>query len=517
MTTQLTQSLSLLKALVFSMGILAMLSACQPDAQVASFEAIPLKLDQENQLNEQKALNSGTQSLNRYHSVIRELDELSMHYDADRKKLALDLQQKTAGASSLQIPNIDIQYLVPLLPYSHAPQIDAFDKANLLLAEFARNGISMSYHEKNEVLPYFYAGADFFNDEAEFVYTAQGEIMPNKQVRPKRMSVVNNCLDPCLWELNASDAVGEMYHAWVNIPEALYYSMIKDQNGIENEATELSTFINHPPSLEEIPLELDRLRSVGKELLSTEAAIASSKEIGAYSTQDSRRKVQRGFYRMMRDSARFSPKTFGEMEAGDIFDLHSFKAPGIYDQHTRMQVSYNPDWEKVTIRQVEPKTSYGGKHDSYGKFGYIELELKSHDGKNSIIAGNIPVELLVFNEDYKIPAFGAGVLSSSERVERRFLRLQSSSYPYYAYMAKNVGEQQFLLNNHEIGYEQIYLRPFQKDQKTYLRVTVVSYERIVDLLEVEIPLDQDLTNKIIKASEAYKPPVYEVYTDTNII
>jgi len=84
-------------------------------------------------------------------------------------------------------------------------------------------------------------------------------------------------------------------------------------------------------------------------------------------------------------------------------------------------------------------------------------------------------------------------------------------------MAKNVNGKQFLLNNHEIGYEQIYLRPFQKDQKTYLRVTVVSYERIVDLLEVEIPLDQDLSEKIIRASEAYKPPVYEVYTDTNII
>ena len=58
-----------------------------------------------------------------------------------------------------------------------------------------------------------------FNNEAEFIYTSQGEIQPNKQVRPKRMSVVNNCLDPCLWEINASDAVGEMYHAWLDMPD----------------------------------------------------------------------------------------------------------------------------------------------------------------------------------------------------------------------------------------------------------------------------------------------------------
>ena len=171
----------------------------------------------------------------------------------------------------------------------------------------------------------------------------------------------------------------------------------------------------------------------------------------------------------------------------------------------------------VEFFEVEPLTSYGGKHDGYGKFGYLEIHLKSSTNKESIIAGNIPIQLLVFSEDYKIPAFGVGVLASSELVERRFLRLNEGPYPHYAYLAKEKDNQLFLLNNHPVGYEQIYLRPFQKEGKTYLRMTIVSYERIVDLLEFNIPIEGELLKRIQQASATYKPPIYEVYQDTNIL
>lgn len=489
---------------------------CNTSPSTVSYTNIPVQLDQEMALDSTKALNAGTQSLNRYHSVMRDLDRLKINYHPSSGMLDFQLGNEEE-APALFIEQLSRQYLVPLLPYAHAREIDEFDKANLLLAEYARNGISMSYQESNEVLSHFRAREDFFNEESEFLFTSLGEVAPNTAVRPKRMSVVNNCLDPTLWEMNASDAVGEMYHAWFQLPSDLYFTMIKDQNGISNPAEELENFMRNPPGLDHIPLELDRLRKVKTVLGEDQPEIASSKKIGAYSTQDSRRKVQRGFYQLLRKGTPFQAESFGDLQTLDVFDMHSFKAPGIYDKHKRTQVNYQPDWDKVIFRKVEPQTSYGGEHDDFDDFGFLEIELVSSQYQQSMIVGNIPVQLLVMSEDYKIPAFGAGVLASSERVERRYLRLQSSSYPHYAYLAANRDGQQFMLNNHPIGYEQIYLRPFIENDQMFLRFTVVSYERIVDLLEFNIPLSSELSKQIRKASEMYQPPIYEVYTDTNIL
>lgn len=494
--------------------LVGLLCSCQTPPTSTEVEPITLQLDQELLLDSTKALNSGTQSLNRYHSVLRNFNQVAVDYRSG--KLALSMQTES-GEKALQVYNIDGDFLVPLLPYNHAKMADEFDLANLVLAEYARNGVDLSYQPENKEFGYFNSPSQIFDEEGEYVFTPEGEVLPNPEVKPKRFSVVNNCLDPGLWELSASDAVGEMYHGWFQLPPALYYAMIRDQNNLQNDPEAIRTFMENPPAFSEIPLDLNRFRKEKKELLSTQASVAGDKQIGGYSTQDSRRKVQRGFYQILREYQPIQLSSFAELQVGDIFDMHSFRPPGIYDHQARMQVPYRPEWNQVRIREVEPSTSYGGKHQGFGQFGYIELELANDQNQQRIIVGNIPVSLLVLSEDYKVPAFGAGVLSSSELIERRHLRLQQGPYPHYAYLAEHRDGKNYLLNNHPEGYEQIYLRPFEEEGQLFLRFTVVSYERIIDLLEFNIPVSGDLAQRIRAASSQYQPPIYEVYTDTNIL
>lgn len=469
--------------------------------------------EEEEKISENKVLSSSTQSLNRYHSVLRELPQTHFEYDAKRQEIELSLSN---DQEQLQLKNIDARFLLPLLPYPHKKRIDDFDKANLLLAEFARNGISLSYQTDNSAFGFFSASAGLFNDEGEYYYHTEG-IQPNRGVRPKRFSITNNCLDPGLWELNATDAVGEMYHAWFSLPEDRYQQMVKDQNGLENSVEELADFVANRQHFAGIPLDLARLREVRGEYLTSRAQLSQDKALGAYSSQDSRRKVQRGFFRILREGEAVALDKLEELQTGDAFSLHSFQAPGVYRTADRTTIPHNANWEEIVLREVSPKTSYGGRHEDFGKYGYLELELFAKDKSQSIIAGNIPIQLLVLGEDYQIPAFGAGVLPASEPIERRYLRLQQGPPPAYAYLTQLQDGKQFMLNNHPAGYEQIYLRPFLQKQQLMLRITIVSYERIVDLLEFVVPITGPLAEKINKASEEYQPPIHLVYQDSNIL
>ena len=80
-----------------------------------------------------------------------------------------------------------------------------------------------------------------------------------------------------------------------------------------------------------------------------------------------------------------------------------------------------------------------------------------------------------------------------------------------------IGQQRYVLNNHEYGVEQVFVRPFRRDDQVFLRLTLVAYERIVDLLELEIPLPEELATRVERASEAYRPPSFRVYADSNIL
>jgi len=471
-----------------------------------------LALDQEEKQGPNKVLTSSTQSLNRYHSSLREFSEANLVYDAANKTISLQLIRDD---QTMTLNKINSKFLLPLLPYKHESTINDFDKANLTLAEFARNGVSLSYQENNTKFGFFNASPNLFNDEAEYFFNGT-EMEPNRKVKPKRFSIINNCLNPGLWELSGSDAVGEMFHSWFTLPSEQYFEMVKLENNIDNPSQALKTFIETNDVFNQIPAQLYKLRSIEKELLQSKARLAANKAIGAYSSQDSRRKVQRGFYRIFRDSQEIQASKFGDLQSGDIFSLHSFKNPGVYDSKDRMKIEFSPNWEKTIIRAVKPLTTYGGKHDAYGKYGYLEIELFSKDESQSIIAGNIPIALLGYGEDYRIPAFGVGVLDASEPIERRFLRVEKGQFPHYAYLLEKNASGDLLINNHLTGYEQIYFRPVLIGQDLSLKMTIVSYERIVDLMEFEIPITGDLKDKIKKACTEYKKPIHEVYQDSNI-
>lgn len=410
--------------------LIGSITTCKSDSQDSFSVVSDLAFEQEQKIGENKVLTSSTQSLNRYHSSLRGFSNTKLSYDADRRTINLNFEKEE---QKLSLNNIDARFLLPLLPYDHSAVIDDFDKANLTLAEFARNGISLSHQDDNTEFGFFNGSDQLFNDEAE--YSFDGSTMkPNQKVRPKRFSIVNNCLNPGLWELSASDAVGEMFHSWFTLPTEKYFSMVKKENNIENSAEELKTFVETNDIFQSIPAKLDILRSVDRVILETTASLSQTKEIGAYSSQDSRRKVQRGFFKILRNQQEVQASTFSDLQAGDIFSLNSFENPGVYNRKKRMEIVFDPEWEKVTCSIVNPKTTYGGQHNKYGSNEYLEIELFSKDKSRSFIAGNIPIQLLAFGEDYRIPAFGAGVLDASENIERRYLRLKEGPYPHYAYL-----------------------------------------------------------------------------------
>ena len=174
------------------------------------------------------------------------------------------------------------------------------------------------------------------------------------------------------------------------------------------------------------------------------------------------------------------------------------------------------EWDTAIIRSVNPTTNYKENEHKFETEAYIEIEIQSKNKDRALIIGNIPTALLVHNRDFKIPSFGVGVFQASEFAERRYLRVTEGPNPSYSFLAAIKDDDYFLLNNHAEGLEEIYLRPFIKNDRTWIRMTVVSYERIIDLFEYEIPLNPELENIILKNSKGFRAPAYETYQDHNL-
>ncbi len=479
------------------------------------YQSGEINIDQED-LVAGEALNPSTQSINRYSSSARDLSLVEVEFVKGKNLLSLTLTNEDDD-HQIYAKNLDIRYLVPLLPYEHDEEPDDFDLANLMLAEYSRNGVSLSYQDSNTKFGVFNATDNLFSSKDEYIYE-NGMVRPNKDVRPVRFNVTNNCLNPGLWELSAQDTVGEMYHAWFDFPIDTYFDMLRKVNGLDISNLNLYLALRYKKDLSYTEVKLERLRKKGPLLVRAKAELNGDKNIGSYSTQDSRRKAQKGFFSVIRGGVKVQPEIFSQLEPGDKFQMHKFVSPGIYSSSENEMVSFDPDWKNVTIRKVTPLTQYPDSNTTLDSAGYIEIELKKDDGSEAIVLGNIPLSLLVFQDDYRIPAYGVGVLPSSELIERRYFRIKGGPLPHYAYqMSKNANGKWTLMNNHEAGLEQIYLRPFEKDNKIYLRITLVSYERIVDLLELVVELEGELENTIRTASENYSPPIFRVYKDANII
>jgi hypothetical protein len=497
---------------VLTTCVLLALAGCKKPDLVAG--AVPLKLDQEQRLKDQP-LSASTQSVNRYRSVIKEFDTVDVKLDG-HGRLGVSFREKGAPSDKLAFENIDARFLFPLLDYPHGKQLTPFDKANLMLAEYSRNGVELALQDQNDEYGYTRAHG-LFNDDEEYQFQ-NGQVVPNPGARPKRTSLVNNCLYPGLWELNAADSVGEMYHAWMSLPEKDYFAMLRRINDFTATDEELHTALNYQKELPRIALELDKLRAPGRAWPSLAVAVNGDKPVASYSTQDSRRKVQRKFYRVERNGVVINPVKFADLQAGDLFQFYSFIPPGIYTDQTPRTVPYEPIWSTATLTEVTPKTAYPGmpvRHDY--PLGALELDLRSQDGKRALVIGNLPIDLIVEQEDYDIPGFGVGVQRASEPIEKRYLFYKDGPAPVYAYSAFVRDGKLELANNHEQGLEQIYLRAVRRGDQVVLRITLVAYERIVDLLELEVVLPPELAAKVRKATAAYQRPLWRSFSDTNLL
>jgi hypothetical protein len=483
-------------------------------AHDVEMRAVALHLDQEQRLADQP-LSASTQSINRYRSLLSRFDAVDVAFDAGRRRLRVGFNEHGQPSGALSYENVDGRFVVPLLPYAHGRTLTPFDKANLMLAEYSRSGVELSLQERNSEYGYVRSHG-LFNDDEEYRFE-NGKIVPNPGARPKRMSLVNNCLFPELWELNASDSVGELYHAWLTLPEQGYFELVRAVDGIAAPDDELRATLGYQKSFSRVAIDFARLRGQMRTWGTFPLANNLEKRIGAYSTQDSRRKVQRKFYRIERGGKEIVANTFADLQAGDRFQFFSFIPPGIYSSKALRSVVYEPIWTSVTLSEVEPRTRFGAPSRHRYRAGALELVLHSGDGKRAIIVGNIPIDLLVFAEDYDIPGFGVGVLRASEPIERRQLFLDDGPAPVYAYSADIEGDHYFIANNHEQGLEQIYVRPYRRGDDVLLRITLVAYERIVDILEVEVKLPDELARRITDASIHYQRPLWRSFSDTNLL
>jgi hypothetical protein len=503
---------------VASLAAIALIAIGCKGGHDVEMRGVKLARDQEERLADQP-LSSSTQSVNRYRSVLSRFDAVDVRYDARSGQLGLRFDEAGKPGDAIAYDSIDARFVVPLLPYPHGRALSPFDKLNLMLAEYSRNGVELSLQNGNSEYGYATTHGALFNDDEEYRFEA-GKVLPNPGARPKRMSLVNNCLFPGLWELAATDSVGEMWHAWMTLPAHGYFDLVRAVDGIDAGDDELAGVLDYHKTIPRVPIELDRLRGVTRELGTIPVAVDASRALGSYSTQDSRRKVQRKFYRIERDGKEIAVSTFGDLRPGDLFQFVSFVPPGIYTRKTMRAVPYEPIWTTATLREVTPRTRYGAAPSKHAySAGALEVVLHSADGKRAVIVGNVPIDLLVFQEDYDVPGFGVGVLRASEPIEKRHLFLRDGPAPLYAYAADvdAGGGALVVANNHELGLEQIYLRPYQRGDEVMLRVTLVAYERIVDILEVELPLPAELARKVVDASAHYQRPLWRSFSDSNLL
>jgi len=489
---------------------LALVACTKPSLET---NGVALKLDQEHRLADQP-LSASTQSVNRYRSVLSKFDAVDLVLDGhDRLRVRFREHGKAAESS---FENVDARFLFPTLDYAHEKKLRDFDRVNLMLAEYSRNGVELALEEHNDSYGWF-RSQGLFNDDEEYGFV-DGQVVPNAGARPKRMSLTNNCLQPGLWEVSGADSVGELYHAWLTVPEHDYYAMLARVNRLDAGDDELRQALAYKKELPRTPLELDALRTVDKSYGRFPVTVNADKPVASYSTQDSRRKVQRKFYQVERAGAPIQPVKLADLRPGDLFQFFSFVPPGIYTQEPPRVVPYEPIWSTVELNKVVPKTFYPGLPPRRPPpLGALELTLRSKDDARALVVGNVPIDLIVEQEDYDVPGFGVGVLRASEPIEKRYLFLKDGPAPVYAYAATVRDGQLEAANNHELGLEQIYLRAVRRGDDVVLRVTLVAYERIVDLLELEVVLPPPLAAQVKQATAAYQRPLWRSFSDSNLL
>ena len=146
--------------------------------------------------------------------------------------------------------------------------------------------------------------------------------------------------------------------------------------------------------------------------------------------------------------------------------------------------------------------------------GCVEIHLDL--GEWELVFGNLPIELLVPQEDLGIHGFGVGVLPSSDLAERRKFLIEAGPPPSFAYLCRKKGDQRIAVNSHDYGLEQVFLRTHIQADKPWWEITLTSYERIVDIVKYRVEVPAALTTELRAVAANYSAPIYRTYRDDNL-
>ena len=505
---------SVLRAALVCLPILCVLGCHSTVVDVDGLEVSP---NQENLALDGTLYTPETQSFLRQKHWLDEVDRLDIDVARDGEACVelTDTDAGDDGADYVRYENVPIRFLLPRLYYGVAGAPDDFDAFNLMLAEYSRNSVDFPWGEPGDEMTHFQTSLDI--DSAWSMPDRPYEFVANRRFRPLRMSMVNNCLGPGLFELNARDNAGEIYHAWFSFPGDDYVSLVADANGIDDVEFVREALLFRD---EEVRLDLARLRDVVEELGPTDARLAIAGRSG-YSSQGSRRKLAKGYVLADKGGTLAPPDELEELTAGPL-QMSEFVEPGIYSIEKRREfdLRYLRDVRSAEVAVVRPKTSYRFMEDDEpppaefrgGRF----LELRVNLDSCSIVLGNLPASMLVPQEDFAIHGFGVGVLSAGEPAERRRLLMEEGPAPSFAYLARRDGDGYVGLNSHERGLEQVFLRTRWRGDRAWWEITLTSYERIVDLVKYEVPVPPALLAEMNDYRRRYISPVFLTYRDDNV-
>lgn len=486
-----------MRHLALSLPLLLGVACDQP----RSIAVVPLALDQEDRNEDGSLYTPNTQTFMRGHHWLDKVPQIELFADrAERGRLVME-----ADGEHLSVENIALDQLVPRLHYPPASPPDEFDAMNLLLAEYSRNGLTFANGSPGDTGPHFETS---LTHEIPWTLTGPYQFKPDGLVRPLRISVINNCLNPGLWELSANDRAGEIYHSWFNFPADAYTSLVARVNGLEPEfvASALQW------RTEAVAAHLERLRTVKTELGETPVSLAPDGPIG-FSSQGSRRKIGKRFAQVGTTELR-TPTSRMELVTEPVH-LVNFVPPGKYALNDRrvFDLRFLGTPQRATVREVTPLTRYRWLEQAEpGASRSVEIEIDL--GTVRLVIGNLPLALLVPEEDYVMNGFGVGVLEDGTPAERRSMLLDQSPAPSFAYLLDADGAQIF--NSHERGVEQIFIRSHAHEPTPYWEITVTSFERVIDLVRYRVEIPAPLRDVAREAADQYISPIYFTYTDDNI-
>lgn len=484
----------------------SLLTACEGSRRLAVVEVVP---NLEDRMPDGSLYSSATISFLRGHHWLDRVDRIEIEIAAGY--LGTLTISSSQDHRTLTLASFPLGQLVPRFHYQPRSPADEFDAYNLMMAEYSRNGLSVPTGNRGDTIAHFESA---FSLEIPWVLDGDYNFIPNQFFRPFRVAVVNNCLQAGLWELTASDRAGELYHGWFTLPKEAYIGLVAKVNGIDEElaakAIEWST--------REPRLDLDRLREEGASLGKAPLTLAGEGLVG-YSSQDSRQKIARGFVRVQEDGRLTTPRELGELISRPV-SMTSFVAPGKYSLQERKEfdLTFLGRPGTVRIRRVKPRTHYDWRRSKRPPqhAGTTHLEMRLDFGDRQIILGNLPLSLLVQQEDYVIHGFGVGILPAAGLAERRRFLIEEGPAPSYAYLVVERDGEVYGLNSHDTGIEQIFLRTNAFARDPHWEITISSYERIVDLAKYRVGIPADLVEELRRSSTDYVSPLYFSYRDDNV-